>query len=220
MADIAEELATLEARWHHDARARLVVAVLAGVVVAALVPLWNGTFAPILAWAAAAGTYCLITWLALGRLDPAQTAVHAAREIPGALGIHLLLIGASLASLGGIGVLLAQSSESRVIAAAVALVCIVASWVTVQTVHALRYARQYYRDGYGFDFHARPDYEGPQYSDFAYIAFTVGMSFAISDTDVQSPQMRKIALFHALLAYLFGTVFLAALVNILASLGG
>ena len=204
--------------WHHDSRWRMVAAVCFGVVVAVVV--WftkDPSYAPLLGWTATGLLYCLITWISLGPMDADATAAHATLEVPGGLAVHLLLVVAALASLGGIAVLVMQPPTSRVAAAAVSLVVVVASWATVQTLHALRYAREYYRSGGGVDFH---NPQPPQYSDFAYMAFTVGMSFAISDTDLASPQMRRIALMHALLAYLFGTVFVAALVNILASLAG
>jgi uncharacterized membrane protein len=151
-------------------------------------------------------------------MNAKETAAHATCEIPGAVGVHVLLIWAVIASLAGVAQLFANSPGSRVATAGVSLVVIVVSWLTVQTICALRYARQYYLGGGGIDFHD-PDTQ-PQYSDFAYVAFTVGMSFAISDTDLSSTAMRKIALGHALLAYLFGTVFVASLVNILAGLAG
>ena len=208
-------------RWHHDARWRLISAVVLGTAASVATSFAEPAFAPLLGWATGALAYTAFTWLAVGRFDAAETAAHARSEAPGAFTVHVLLISASLGSLGGIGMLLWQPQGSRIGTAAVTLVVIVASWFTVQTVHALRYARAYFADDDdgvgGIDFHtAKP----PQYSDFAYIAFTVGMSFAISDTDLASTKIRRIALSHALLAYLFGTVFLAALVNILASLGG
>ncbi|MCL2736407.1 MAG: DUF1345 domain-containing protein [Propionibacteriaceae bacterium] len=205
-------------RWHHDPRARLILAIVFGVAVAVLVAIILApAYCVLLGWAAAALLYCLVTWMSVGRMGPAETAAHATIEVPGGWVVHVLLTCAALASLAGIVVLVMNPPDTRLAAAAVSLVVIVASWTTVQTIHALRYAREYYRAGGGVDFHM-PD--APSYIDFAYMGFTVGMSFAISDTDLRSTAMRRIALWHALLAYLFGTVFLAALVNILASLSG
>ena len=59
--------------------------------------------------------------------------------------------------------------------------------------------------------------EQPDYQDFAYVAFTLGMTFQVSDTDIQSRTIRRIALRHALLAYLFGAVILAVMVNVIAN---
>jgi uncharacterized membrane protein len=94
---------------------------------------------------------------------------------------------------------------------------VVLSWALVNTVFALKYARLYYagEDG-GIDFHQE---QPPTYSDFAYVAFTVGMSFAISDTDLGQPDIRKVALGHSLLSFVFGTFVIAVAVNVVANLG-
>ena len=213
----------MTARWHHDARWRLILAFLAGLSGAAITILCEPGFAPLIGWATAALTYCVLTWTTVGRFDAEQMAAHASAEAPGAIAVHTLLVLASLGSLAGIGMLIWHSPGSRLATALVSLLVIVSSWLSVQTVHTMRYARAYFADSEsdpagiarGIDFHTDAP---PSYSDFAYVAFTVGMSFAISDTDLSSTKMRRIALPHALLAYLFGTVFVAALVNILASL--
>ena len=205
-------------RWHHDSRWRLLVSVGCGAGIAGLVAvILDPAYSLLLGWSATALAYCLITWVSVGRMTASETAAHATREAPGGWSVHLLLICAALASLAGIAILILKPPDSRLAAAGVSLLVIVASWTTVQTLHALRYAREYYRSNGGVDFH---NPEPPSYVDFAYMAFTVGMSFAISDTDLTSTAMRRIALWHAMLAYLFGTVFVAALVNILASLAG
>ena len=67
----------------------------------------------------------------------------------------------------------------------------------------------------GIDFHTDTP---PAYSDFLYTAFAVGMSYAISDTDLCTTQIRRIALRHAWLSYLFGTVVVAATINLVAGL--
>jgi len=207
---------SVQIRWHHDSRWRLLVAVACGIAVAGVVAVvLDPAYSLLLGWSATGLAYCLITWISVGRMNASETAAHATREVPGAWSVHLLLICAALASLAGIAILILKPPNSRLGAAGVSLLVIVASWTTVQTLHVLRYAQEYYRSNGGVDFH---NPEPPCYADFAYMAFTVGMSFAISDTDLTSTAMRRIALWHAMLAYLFGTVFLAALVNILASL--
>jgi uncharacterized membrane protein len=99
----------------------------------------------------------------------------------------------------------------------VALVTVVVSWAAVHTVFTLRYAREYYEgeDG-GVDF-KEPGHP-PDYQDFAYLAFTVGMTFQVSDTDVTTHRMRNTVLRHALLSYLFGAVIVAMSINVVAGL--
>jgi uncharacterized membrane protein len=87
----------------------------------------------------------------------------------------------------------------------------------VHTVYLLRYARLYYSppEG-GIDFHG----EAPSYLDFAYLALTIGMTFQVSDTDLMGKRARRLALRHALLSYLFGTVIVATTVSSAAALLG
>ncbi len=89
----------------------------------------------------------------------------------------------------------------------------------VHTIFTLRYAALYYRTGTpgGIDFN---QVAPPRYRDFAYVAFTLGMTFQVSDTDITDSEIRATALRHALLAYLFGTLVIAVTVNMLAGLGG
>ena len=94
---------------------------------------------------------------------------------------------------------------------------IVSSWLLVHTVFMLRYAHLYYTPPTGgIDFKMRP--EEPDYVDFAYTAFTIGMTFQVSDTDITSRAMRRQVLRHALVSFLFGAVILATTVNVIAGL--
>ena len=90
------------------------------------------------------------------------------------------------------------------------------SWLVVHTVFTLRYAMLYYtgKDG-GVNFNQPTP---PRYSDFAYLAFTIGMTFQVSDTDLETPAIRATALRQALLSYLFGAVILGTTINLVAGL--
>ena len=87
----------------------------------------------------------------------------------------------------------------------------------MHTVYTLQYARLYYSDEPGgIDFNqAAP----PRYADFAYLSLTMGMTFQVSDTDLQTSTIRATALRQALLSYLFGVVIVATTINLIASLG-
>ena len=90
------------------------------------------------------------------------------------------------------------------------------SWAVVHTVFALRYAHLYYTDTPGgIDFKQEPM---PDYHDFAYVAFTVGMTFQVSDTDINTRPMRRAILRHALLSWLFGAIIVAMTINLIAGL--
>lgn len=104
-----------------------------------------------------------------------------------------------------------------VISVILSLVTAVLSGALTNTVFALKYARLYYVEvGGGIDFRHE---QRPSYSDFAYMAFTVGMAYGVSDNVLTSTRLRKVVFGHALLSYLFGTVVIAVSVGLLTNLG-
>jgi uncharacterized membrane protein len=109
-----------------------------------------------------------------------------------------------------------QSGAGRAVTAGVAGVGLVLSWIPVNTVFTLRYARLYYagEEG-GIDFGAE---DPPDYLDFAYLAFTIGMTFQVSDTGLTTKPIRRTALRHALISFVFVTSVVAMTVNIVAGL--
>lgn len=198
---------------------RILVALAAGV--AAGVPLgWVSIPAGVLGgWAVAGAVWVAWTWLVIVPMNAEETRAHATREQPGRVVTHWILVLAAIASLGAVAVvLLGGGGRTEVLTMSAVLLSVVVSWAVVHTLYALRYARMYYtRRVGGIDFHQQ---EPPRYTDFTYVAVTVGMSFAISDTDVGASAFRRVAQVHALLSYLFGTVIVALLVNLVAGLVG
>jgi uncharacterized membrane protein len=132
----------------------------------------------------------------------------------------LLLLIAAIASLAAVGTVLVQAAQmqggAEGLRVGLGLASVVLSWAMVHTVFTLRYAHLYYQgpDG-GIDFN---DSGPPTYHDFAYLAFTIGMTFQVSDTALETQLIRRTALRHALLSYLFGTGILATTINLVASL--
>ncbi len=103
------------------------------------------------------------------------------------------------------------------LAAALGVVSVLLSWLLVQTLFTLRYAELYYSGTPGgVDFN-QP--EPPRYTDFAYFAVTVGMTYQVSDTTITSSTIRATTLRHALLSFFFGTVVIASVINLVAGLG-
>jgi uncharacterized membrane protein len=147
-------------------------------------------------------------------MDAEETRAHATREEPTRPGSEIVLVVAAVLSLVGVAGILFGGHSHEVLPMIATLTAVLTSWAAIHTVFALRYARLFFADDAGgIDFHQA---EAPRYSDFAYLAFTVGMSFAIADTDLGSWRMRRHALRHALLGYLFGTVIIALIINITA----
>lgn len=201
---------------------RLAVGFGVGVVTAVLVGLFGSwTAAPAVGWDTAALVYCASTWSVIWPMDPAQTAAKARSEDPNRTISDVITLSAAVASLAAVGMVLVSASSVKGTAAdalaGLALASIAISWFTVHTIFALRYALLYYGDPVGgIDFNQS---EPPAYRDFCYLALTLGMTFQVSDTALGSTALRATALRHALLSYLFGTVILAAVINLIAGLG-
>ncbi|MEH0830155.1 MULTISPECIES: DUF1345 domain-containing protein [unclassified Micromonospora] len=195
-----------------------VVGFCAGGLFAALV---SPGLAPLVGWDAAAVSWLLLVWRTLWPLDARRTAALAVYEDPNRAARDVLLLVACLASLLAVALVLtnartAQPGAYRDASGALAMLSVLLSWFVVHTVYTARYARIYYTgpDG-GVDFHQPGK---PCYVDFAYVAFTIGATFQVSDTNLTSHEMRRTVLGHALLSYLFGAIIIAATVNLLATL--
>lgn len=203
---------------HGLALRRLMVALAVGVVVGvvAAVPLgWE--FGPVIVWVVAAVLYLAWTWLAIGRMDAATTKLRATREDPTIGTSHLVLLLASLASLAGVAVLLVASSRGEdLLAAGLGVLSVAASWFTVHTIYTLGYAATYYSgtEG-GIDFNQQAP---PAYVDFAYVGFTLGMTYQVSDTTITDSRIRGLVLRHSMLSYLLGAVVIATTVNLVIAL--
>jgi len=205
----------------HRSSTRLIAMVLVGVLAGVVTGFLGGwLLAPAVGWAAAAILYIGWVFVVVAGMDAPTTAAHATREDPSAGSTDLLLILASLASLGSILIVLLQArgaaGAGQVLLAALALATVALSWLLVHTLFTLRYASLYYADAEGgVDFNQA---EPPRYADFAYLSFTLGMTFQVSDTSLTSTAMRAVALRHALLSFLFGSIILATLINLVAGL--
>jgi uncharacterized membrane protein len=201
---------------------RFLVVMGAGVIVAVVLAFFAAwQLAALAGWVTVGVSYVASVWLSVGGMSPEETETHATREDTSRVATSLLLLSASVASLVGVGFDLIKANQAhtggRVMLTLIAVSTVIASWSLVQTVFALRYAHEYYTPPVGgIDF--KTDDEQPDYQDFAYVAFTIGMTFQVSDTDIQARRTRRTVIRHALLAYLFGAVILAVVVNVIASL--
>lgn len=97
---------------------------------------------------------------------------------------------------------------------------LVLAWLFANTIYALHYAHLYYLEGSkgGLDFSGDPD--TPDYSDFVYFAYTLGMTFQTSDTAVETRQFRRIVTIHSFAAFVFNIGVLAFTINVLGSSKG
>ena len=201
-------------------RVKLYIALAAGVVVAVVTSFFDVVHHAIIAgWATACLVYVVWVWSTVWRMDAKDTKSHATLEDPGRRVADLVLLIAALASVVAVVWVLVDARSlkggAQLGVALLAVVSVALSWLLVHTLYTLRYARIYYRRDGGVDFNQK---EPPQYSDFAYLALTLGMTFQVSDTNISSSYLRRTILGHTLLSYVFGTVIVAATVNLVAGL--
>jgi uncharacterized membrane protein len=205
----------------HTALQRLLVVSALGLAAGA----FAAFFAPwqlavLVAWATAAAAFVASVWMVLYHFTPDQTSAFATREDGSRVVTSVLLLSASVVSLVGTALALVKANQSvssgRMVLTVAGVLTVALSWAVVHTVFALRYAHEYYTPPIGgIDFKSD---ELPDYRDFAYVAFTIGMTFQVSDTDIQRRETRRTVLRHALLSYLFGAVILAVVINVIATL--
>ena len=212
---------TLDPGGRNRSRLRLISMLVVGVVVGVTIGFTaSWWYAAVGGWASACAVYILWVWLVVGRFDGATTRMHATREDPGRAASDLLVVCVTVASLAAVAILLLHTSRAhggaQVVGAVMAVLSVALSWTLLHTLYTLRYARIYYQPPVGgIDFN---DDEDPRCVDFAYLAFDLGMTFQVSDTNIRSTQLRAVILRHTLLSYLFGTVILATTVNLVAGL--
>jgi len=173
-------------------------------------------------WLAGSLTYLLLVWWGTGRLDAVRTRLRASSEDPGATALYIVLIAASWVSL--LGVLLVTDSVrtstgvARGLHIGLALAALASTWLLIQTVFALRYARHYYRPQAGTDTGglAFPG-DAPGYADFAYFAAVIGMTSQVADVAITTTAMRRLVLVHGLVSFGFNLLVLALTINLVAS---
>ena len=206
--------------WSNRAGVRLAAAGVFGVVAAFLSGRFESwSFSLVAGWIAAAAVFLVWNWAVIGRMNAADTAAHATREDPTRAASEIVVLFASLGSLAGVALLLINSGGNKSgLAAALALGSVASAWLVVHTLFTLRYAKLFYAGAPGgVEFNQD---EAPRYRDFAYLAFTIGMTYQVSDTELQDSEIRAAALRHALLSFLLGAVILASTINLVAGLGG
>jgi uncharacterized membrane protein len=212
-----------------DAHARLFLALVVSFIVFILtighlqfsvqaITVWN-----VFAWSA-----ILLAWARIVLAD-ARTSVQTAKlQDTARFAIFLFVVSAAVASLASVAILIGGAkglgrkalTEHLLLAAAT----VVSSWCLIHTVFAMHYAHGYYRDdkdgteGSGSGGLEFPNEKEPDFLDFAYFSFVIGMTCQVSDVQVSSQGMRRLALVHGLLSFVFNTVILALSINLASGL--
>jgi uncharacterized membrane protein len=214
------------ARFTPHALGRFGIAMLVGVATGGLLSLrYSFAVAFLGGWDAGGLTLLALAWLLIATADPAITSHRAAAEDPGRTVVTVLVIFASLAGFVAVTVLVRQPAaiapREQLELIALCLATAMVSWTLTHTAFTLRYAHLYY--GHGGEGGSGAEFPGggrPSYLDFAYLSFTVGMTFQVSDTAISSPRIRHTVLVHAILAFVYTTAILAFVLNLVAGMAG
>jgi uncharacterized membrane protein len=203
-------------------RPRIFIAAALGLSVLALLP-WSMRIATRLsiAWDIGVSVYLILLYTLMARSRVHDIRRHAARLDEGRLVILALTVAAALASIGAIVAELGTGQGGTRTAAQLALatVTIALSWFFIHSIFALHYAHEYYGDrggkNSGLTFPGE-DVE-PDYWDFVYFSFVIGMTFQVSDVAITARPIRHAATAHGIVAFFFNVALLALVVNIAAS---
>jgi uncharacterized membrane protein len=215
--------------WPRDARRRLVLGVVAGVVVffaaRGSLRLWSAAIA---GWNAFAAMILALDWLIIWTTPQRKIRERAQQEDLSRLLIFIFVVVAACAALFAVGFLIRahkdQSGGHFAVHLLLTLSTVISSWALLHTVYSLRYAHAYYGDSDepGVHQHAGgllfPGDRPPNYFDFAYFSFVVGMTCQVSDVQITSRRMRRITLIHSILSFGFNTLILALLINTVSGL--
>jgi uncharacterized membrane protein len=216
-------------KW--SVRPRLLLSTLAAIVTSFLIPSWVHLATRTLCiWDAAMFCFLFLSWIEMLKATPESMSRNAKFQDDGRVVILSLILATACASLLAIGFILHDSkglsSGPLFLHVTLSISTIVGSWLLVHTIFASHYAKDYYQDDSstleiddigGLDF---PNCSQPDYWDFLYFSFVVGMTSQVSDVQVLSRSMRRLTLFHSVLSFFFNTAIVAMSINIIAGLIG
>ncbi len=215
----------IEAEAHHRLVIALVVALVAFGISFRFLTL---SVSLIVSWDAFALSSLVLAWLGMLFTDARSRVNEARLQDSSRTAICFCLVFASVAGLLGAGGLLGAAKDLQGDEAlrhvALAALTVISSWLLVHTMMALHYTHVFYcpcegpthdSHGVGLKF---PEEHEPDFLDFAYFSFVIGMTCQVSDVQVSAARMRRIVLLHSLLSFAFNTVILAFSINLAATL--
>jgi uncharacterized membrane protein len=211
-----------------DARHRLALGLAAGVAVffaaRGHLRLWSAAIA---GWNAVAVVIVALDWVTILTTQQRKIRQIAQQQDLSRFLVFIFVVVTASAALFAVGFLVSvkrsQTEQHFIVHLLLTLMTVIFSWTLVHTVYGLRYAHAFYGDSDepGVHQHAGglifPGDRLPDYFDFAYFSFVVGMTCQVSDVQITSRRMRRITLFHSVLSFGFNTIILALLINIAVS---
>jgi uncharacterized membrane protein len=201
---------------------RLVLALIVAAGVVAIVRAFaeNAAVIALAGWDSGGLAWLSLAWFVTADADAIVTRARAGAEDPGRRAAYLIVILGSFASLLA-ATLLSRHLKAmafdgdRTVLISLCFAAVAIAWLLAHTAFTLRYAHLYYREDSegvgGVEFSGSLP---PSYLDFAYLAFTIGMCFQVSDMSVSSPQIRRTVLAHAMISFAFNSVLLAFVLNL------
>ncbi|RFM30111.1 DUF1345 domain-containing protein [Deminuibacter soli] len=186
----------------------------------------NGLVRLMLFWDVFAAFFTGTTWMIFFKQTTNHIRQKAREEDSSRFYIFLLVVLASFASMFTVLLLLLSKEAAgthQIIFIPVVILGMLLSWVMVHTIFTIHYAYMYYDDDEtdpgkhagGLEF---PNEKRPDYIDFAYFAFVIGMTFQVSDVEISARHIRRVALLHGLLSFALNTFVVALTVNLIAGL--
>jgi uncharacterized membrane protein len=169
----------------------------------------------------------ILDWIVFWNTASKEIRTQAQVEDNSRVTIFVIVLVSTLASLLAVTLLLLGSSYTyKVLHIFVAIAGMTFSWLLVHTIFTVRYAHLYYGDhetkenthAGGLDFPHEPAKDHPDFLDFAYFSFVLGMTFQVSDVQITSRRLRRLALLHGLISFAYNTVIVALTINTLAGL--
>ena len=181
-------------------------------------------FVLLVSWDVGALCYLGLGWLVITHADATLTRLRAQRYDPSGYTIFVLVVIAASTSFVAIGFMVGDIKDlpfwPRAERLMLSVAALLLSWLLIHTLFAFHYARLYYFRPEGGDEHHRglkfPDEDDePDYLDFAYYSFVVGMTSQVSDIAVLSRRMRRLTLIHGVLSFIYNIAILAMSINII-----
>ena len=177
-------------------------------------------------WISYALMILILSWVVILTVHPKDIQQSAKKEDSSVPFIFLFVIASAFASLFAVVFLLKSlkglSPQQTTVHVIFSVASVAVSWWLVHTIFTLRYAHLYYsteggkeKYGTGLEF---PKEENPDYLDFVYFSFVLGMTFQVSDVEISSRTIRRLAWLHSVLSFVFNTIIVALSINIISSL--
>ncbi|WP_118973386.1 DUF1345 domain-containing protein [Taibaiella koreensis] len=207
---------------------KLIISLFAGVACYGLLMLYPQRI--LLHFLASWDTFCAcflaLNWITFFTIAPREIRKEARSQDEGRIVVFIIALVATLAAFMAVVLLVLNrkaGGEAAILSLVIAFAGMILSWALVHTVFAGRYAHIYYADheedksrhAGGLDF---PGDQLPDFLDFAYFSFVLGMTFQVSDVAISARRLRRLALLHSLMAFAFNTVIVALTINVIAGL--